>query len=522
MRLSSTCNFLYDDRLMGGPHRDSKPPRRATLPGAVPGPRPAGDELSGPTRTEEGALPEHPVSRATDEGRVRGRGRGMASTRAKTGRHRRAGLVDGRYELEEMISKGGMGRVFRARHRDLGRKVALKLVLDGFQDDQELRELFFKEARLASSLAHPNIINVTDFGLDDELGYFVVMDLLEGETLRERMRQKRLTLRFIFEVLDQVAGAVRYIHGRDVVHCDLKPENIYLSKVEGEPRRSNQIKLLDFGLSWRRETMPDPKLGGTPPYLAPERLRGAPPSPLCDVYSLGMVLYELIAGQLPYSGTVSQLIEQQLTGPTPPPPSKLALEPLDERADALVMRALSRNPAHRHASAEAFQFELRAVIDMMGMRPARRPSAGATAQSSAALQAMKVPAPPAPAPVANTPSSLTSAEQARIVHLVTESPVPLAIFDLEGRVKLANRSFVETLEGVDIPIATFNELAITSRHPDVMAMFQRALDGHAPASRVVLAGAEGGERSTILWIAPFVEDGVVAGVHMTVVPTGQA
>ncbi|MEO6953831.1 MAG: hypothetical protein ABI321_18660, partial [Polyangia bacterium] len=149
---------------MGGPTRDSRPPRRNTLGGAV---RPPAEPSSGP---DDGSLREHPMARAPtaapDDSHVRGRGRGMASTRAKTGRHRRAGLVDGRYELEEMISKGGMGRVFRARHRDLGRKVALKLVLDGFQDDQELRELFFKEARLASSLAHPNIINVTDFGLD--------------------------------------------------------------------------------------------------------------------------------------------------------------------------------------------------------------------------------------------------------------------------------------------------------------------------------------------------------------------
>ena len=441
----------------------------------------------------------------------------MASTRAKTGRHRRAGLVDGRYELEEMISKGGMGRVFRARHRDLGRKVALKLVLDGFQDDQELRELFFKEARLASSLAHPNIINVTDFGLDDELGYFVVMDLLEGETLRERMRQKRPTLRFIFDVIDQVAGAVRYIHARDIIHCDLKPENLFLSKIEGEPRRSNEIKLLDFGLSWRRETMPDPKLGGTPPYLAPERLRGAPPSPLCDVYSLGMVLYELIAGQLPYSGSVAQLIEQQLSGPMPPPPSTLAVEPLDERVDELVMRALARNPAHRHASAEAFQFELRAVISMMGLKSGRRSGASSQVPAmSSSLVLPRIEAPPSVQAPMPTPATLTSAEQMRLVHLVSESPVPLGLFDLEARVKLANRAFVETLEGIDIPIAAFQELAITTRHPELKGMFQRALEGQPPASRAVLAGAEGDERSMILWIAPFFEDGIVAGVHMTV------
>src|ERR1700733_4655877 len=120
-----------------------------------------------------------------------------------------------------MITKGGMGRVFPARPRDFGRVVPLKLVLDGMQEDAELREIFFKEARLASSLSHPNIINVTDFGLDDDLGYFVVMEYIEGVTLRERMRQKP-SARFAFEVIDQIAGAVRYIHGRDIIHCDLK------------------------------------------------------------------------------------------------------------------------------------------------------------------------------------------------------------------------------------------------------------------------------------------------------------
>jgi serine/threonine protein kinase len=425
-----------------------------------------------------------------EAGRVKGRNRPMASTRAKTGRHRRAGLVDGRYELEEMISKGGMGRVFRARHRDLGRKVALKLVLDGFQDDYELREIFFKEARLASSLNHPNIINVTDFGLDDDLGYFVVMDLLEGDTLRERMRQKRPTVRFAFDVLDQTSGAVRYIHGRDIVHCDLKPENIFLSRLESEPRRTNIVKLLDFGLSWRRETMPDPKLGGTPPYLAPERLRGQPPSGICDVYSLGMILYELIAGELPYQGSVAQMIDKQLNGPLPDPPSRRAQEPIDERVDQLVMRALSRNPSHRHPSTEAFQFELRAVMGMMGMKVRRHTT---IVESTPTLEA-----------------ELT-------LQSVIDSPVPLAVFDVEGNAKLANRAFVEALEGIDVPVANFNELAITRRHPDLQTIFQRAVEGKGPQSAVVLAGPEGGEHSRILWVCPLQRDGVVAGVHMTIV-----
>ncbi len=452
------------------------------------------DDFEGATETSSGAeiLKGRPHAR-TEQPSEPATPRPRAFTRAKTGKHRRVGMVDGRYELEEMISKGGMGRVFRARHRDLGRKVALKLVLDGFSEDQELRALFFKEARLASSLSHPNIINVTDFGLDDELGYFVVMDLLEGETLRMRTQAKRPTVRFAFDVLDQATGAVRYIHGRNIVHCDLKPENIFLQRLENDSRRGNVLKLLDFGLSWRGETLPDPKLGGTPPYLAPERLRGQPPDPQCDVYSLGMILYELIANQLPYRGSIADMIDQQLNGPIPTPPSKLAAEPVDARVDEFILRSLARNPAHRHPTCEAFQFELRTVMNMMGMKVRRN---------------------------AVTVESTPTLDSEMIFQSVVDSPVPLAIFDTAGAARLVNRAFVETLEGVHVQLASFNELAITRRHPDLHGLFQRAVEGHGPVSRVVLAGAEGGEHSMILWVAPLKRDGIVDGVHMTVILGG--
>jgi tRNA A-37 threonylcarbamoyl transferase component Bud32 len=479
------------DSQRGRGHRQSRPPvaprTSSNYEAADPTIEVDGASIASsrrPTPLPDGRIPPPAASAPPAK-----RARFVSETRAKTGRHKRAGLVDGRYELEAMISKGGMGRVFRARHRDLGRKVALKLVLEGMQDDNELREIFFREARLASSLSHPNIINVTDFGLDDDLGYFLVMDFIEGETLRERMRQKNSS-RFSFEIIDQVTGAVRYIHGRDIVHCDLKPENVLLARSEGEQRRSTIVKLLDFGLSWRRETLPDPKLGGTPPYLAPERLRGAPPSPLCDVYSLGMMLYELIAGELPFKGTVAQMIDRQLNGEVPPPPSLKATDPVDPRADTLVLRALSRSPEARHPSAEAFQFELRAVMGMMGMKVRRN---ALVVESRPALDA-----------------DVT-------MHAVMESPVPLGIFATDGSVRLANRSFVDALEGVQIPVANFNELAISRRHPELHGLFQRAVEGKGPLSSVVLGGAEGGERSMILWIAPLIKDRAVLGVHMTLV-----
>ena len=285
-----------------------------------------------------------------------------------TSRMLRSWLVGGRYELYDEISAGGMGRVYRAVHRDLGRPFALKLLLETHRQKQDSRERFFIEARLASALRHPNIVSVTDYGLDEQHGCYLVMEMLEGHTVRERMHEASVSPRLAFDVVDQLTGAVRYMHARGIIHCDIKPENVFLAKQEGEPRRRNIVKLLDFGLSFRSGDAPEQKLGGTPPYLAPERLQGAPQSPSCDVYSLGALLYELLTGRMVYTGTVAQVVEQSITGPLPKVPSKLSLTPLDSRVDALVMRALERDPKKRHPSAEAFHFELRTVMSMSGLK----------------------------------------------------------------------------------------------------------------------------------------------------------
>lgn len=411
-------------------------------------------------------------------------------SRKRTARVNRLGLIDGRYELEAPISSGGMANVFKARHRDLGRSFAIKVVREGFKEDPQMRAQFFTEARLASSLAHPNIIAVTDYGVDDQLGCFLVMELLEGETLRERMTRQRATLRIGCDVVDQVSNAVRYIHGRGVVHCDVKPENIFLARVPGEPRRANAVKLIDFGLSWRTESIPDPALGGTPPYLAPERLAGGPPSPLCDVYSLGVVLYELIAGRWPYTGTLAQIIDQQLNGARPPKPSQLSMEAVDERADELVMRAIERNPADRQPSCEAFHFELRALMKMMGMRLRRH-----TLMSEASLQSI-------------------GGEE--LTNSVVESPFALAIFERSGAVRFANRSFSELMEGKGPEeVMRFDDLQAVKRDPALAAALAQAIAGGKPVRRMVLCG----QRMYVLVLAPCVRDERVDSVHATLVDT---
>jgi len=312
-----------------------------------------------------------------------------------TSRIQRTWLVGGRYELSEEISAGGMGHVFRAVHRDLGREFALKLLLEGQRQKQESRERFFVEARLASALAHPNIVSVTDYGLDEQHGCFLVMELLGGATVRARMHEGRLPQRLAFDVIDQLTGAVRYMHARGIIHADIKPENVFLARQEGEPRRRNIVKLLDFGLSFRSSTAADQRLGGTPPYIAPERIQGVAPSPSCDVYSLGALLYELLTGRALYSGGIAEMLDKSIRGPLPPPPSSCAPGGLDHRVDALVMRAIERDPAKRHPTAEAFHFELRTVMNMTGLKVRKSErrdhgaAAGAEARSAieAALQA---------------------------------------------------------------------------------------------------------------------------------------
>ena len=408
--------------------------------------------------------------------------------RTQTGRFVRVNLVDGRYELEELLSKGGMGRVYKARHRDLGRHFALKLVAD-LNARPQLRELFVKEARLASSLNHPGIVSVTDFGIDENIGFFLVMELLEGETLRESLHRQRPRVSVVCDVLSQLCSAVRYIHKRGIVHCDIKPENIFIEQFS-EEKRERKVKLLDFGLSTRSESI-DVAMGGTVPYLAPERMHGAPASPLCDVYSLGILFYEMLAGRAPYQGTRKEIIQQQVHGPPPPPPSQFAGEPLDARADALILRAISRDPTQRQQSADLFQFELRALMNMMGLKPRMM-------EGSASHLAYD-----------DAPSSV------RPSQLSFESPFPLAVFDPGGAQRYANERFLH-LTGAGEGTA-FADLALVKRHPDLRLAFEAVAQSGRPARRTVSVGAPPEERVAILLLAPHKSNQRVESVHVTVI-----
>ncbi len=284
--------------------------------------------------------------------------------------------LEGRYELIDLLSKGGMGSVHRARHRQLDRPVAIKFMAAELRHDAEMRQRFTAEARVASALSHPNIVSVTDFGIDPARGYFLVMELLRGHTVRERMEEQGSSLRarVACDIAEQTAWALRYMHVRGIFHCDLKPENIFLAQLEEESRRRNHVKLIDFGLAFRAAGQ-KASLAGTPPYLAPERLRGEPPSERADIYSLGALFYEMLTGRVPFQGSLLDIVDRQLRGEAPPPPSSLIEEPIEARTDEVVMRAIAPNPVDRPPNVEAFLFELRTLMSMMGMS-VRRVSRG--------------------------------------------------------------------------------------------------------------------------------------------------
>jgi eukaryotic-like serine/threonine-protein kinase len=300
-----------------------------------------------------------------------------AMVRVQTAQH--SALIGGRYQIVKRIGQGGMGKVYEVNHIHLSRKFALKIISNTVAETDEARELFYREARFASAMSHPNITSVVDFGEDEKVGMFMVMEYVEGEALHRMLfREKQMSVRKACEIVLQVAEALHYIHKQHVVHCDIKTENILIHEedLEGKTRTRMVAKLLDFGLA-RPLTGPraSTSLSGTPHYVAPERIRGEPATPSSDVYGVGILLYELLTGQVPWDGAVQKILQGHLDE-QPKPPSRLIEGGLDPAVENLVLHALAKRPAERHKDMAAFIYELRTVMDMLGI--GRKRSGGAS------------------------------------------------------------------------------------------------------------------------------------------------
>lgn len=283
-------------------------------------------------------------------------------------------IIADRYRMNEELAVGGMARIYRVTHINLEREFAMKILSEEMSARPVIRKNFVREAKVASQMEHPNIVQVTDFGVDDTYGAFIVMEYLKGETLRHRVhRQGPMRMPLALDLGLQLAEALHYIHERNIIHCDIKAENIFLVDEPKEQRRRTVAKLLDFGLSKTKAMgaqLARSEVGGTPHYMSPEHFAGVAPQPSMDIYSLGVLLYEMVVGKPPFDGTLEELAVAHHKE-RPKPPSERLDEPVDERVDELILKALEKKPEDRQTSMGQFVYELRTLMNMLGYKQKR-------------------------------------------------------------------------------------------------------------------------------------------------------
>jgi serine/threonine-protein kinase len=283
----------------------------------------------------------------------------------------RGRVVAGRYEIVEHLGAGGMGQVLRVRHRRLGKAFALKLMRAEHSMNPEVEKIFHREAQLASQLAHPNIVEMVDFGNDPDWGWFIVMEFLEGELLSKRIELLgTLPITAACEVLAQLAEALDHSHSKHVVHADLKSENVLCLTSAADEAHAWEVKLLDFGTAQLATAISGiaDHVTGTPEYMAPERITGGPPQPSSDLYALGVIMYEMLTGAPPFTGgTPTEIFERHLAE-VPEPAGARRGEVLDARLDKILDKLLAKDPAQRYATARALLDDLRGYIDVLGVR----------------------------------------------------------------------------------------------------------------------------------------------------------
>jgi eukaryotic-like serine/threonine-protein kinase len=293
-------------------------------------------------------------------------------------------LIDDRYRLLHRVGSGGMADVWCAEDQQLTRQVALKLLHRRFAEDPEFVERFKREASSAASLQHPNVVSVFDRG-EWEGAYFIAMEYLDGRSLKEIIREEApLDLLRAIDLTIQILRAARFAHQRGVVHRDIKPHNVI---VDGEGR----AKVTDFGIAraGASDMTETGSIMGTAQYLPPEQAQGHAVSPQSDLYAIGIVLYEMLTGRVPFDGESAVTIALKQVSEAPQPPS--AWNPaVPAELDAVVLRALEKDPAARFASADEFIAALQETAD----RIASGAAIGAGTVAFAAVGAAVPPAVP--------------------------------------------------------------------------------------------------------------------------------
>jgi len=329
----------------------------------------------------------------------------------------RSGSTVGKYRLHEIVGRGGMGVVYRAEHVYIGREVAVKILHEGYGGREEAIKRFLREARAASSINHPNIVDVTDFGKATDGTVFFVMELLVGEPLDTILvRDRRLDLLRAINICNQLAAALAAAHRKGIVHRDLKPENVMLIEREGRrelvrrvsdesgpheiPEREKKfdfVKILDFGVAKVREpdaekgATPTPHTGvvfGTPEYMAPETARIGYSDARSDIYALGIMFYEMLTGTVPFRGNEAiDVMLKQVNAPVPPMSEVAPDAEITSEAERMILKALSKDPDLRQQTMEEFHRELQGCYGQLRFRRTMRtPTAGGPAVAQVAKE----------------------------------------------------------------------------------------------------------------------------------------
>ncbi len=262
--------------------------------------------------------------------------------------------IGGKYKVQRFLAKGGMGRVYAGHELETERPVAIKtLAVDA--NDALFRRRFFNEAAMSASLSHPNVVEVLDYGVDNDGTCYIVMELLEGETLASLVRrEKRLEVAHALRIVRQVCAALTAAHAEGFIHRDLKPSNLFITPTgEGE---DDLVKVLDFGLAKRLSANSSlTQTGsflGSPTYMSPEQITGTELTFASDLYNLGVLLYRMVAGRPPFVGDVASAVLVDHATKTPPPFADTAPDlPARPQLEWVVMRCLAKSPADRFATA---------------------------------------------------------------------------------------------------------------------------------------------------------------------------
>jgi serine/threonine protein kinase len=266
----------------------------------------------------------------------------------------------GPYRIVKKLGEGGMGSVYVAQHSLLGRRAAIKVLLPALSSQREIVDRFFNEARATTAVTDPGIVQVFDFGFDAERGAYIVMELLDGESLEARLRRGAISVADALRLTRQVAGSLAAAHARGIVHRDLKPDNIFIVR-DAEAQGGERPKILDFGIAklsaadGDRTRTRTGMVMGTPIYMSPEQCRGAGAiDHRADIYSLGCVLYHLLAGRPPFDFEgIGEIISAHLR--EPPTPPSLYAPGLPPAIEGIVLRCLEKNPDDRFASMTELQ-----------------------------------------------------------------------------------------------------------------------------------------------------------------------